>query len=70
MLPVMGNSLLTTWPVLMLLSGDMLFLAITAEIWSLAHVSWNQKTVLENPRDGGAWWAAVYGVTQSRTQLK
>ena len=21
---------------------------------------------LENPRDGGAWWAAVYGVTQSR----
>ena len=25
---------------------------------------------LKNPRDGGAWWAAVYGVTQSRTQLK
>ena len=25
---------------------------------------------LENPRDGRAWWAAVYGVTQSRTQLK
>ena len=25
---------------------------------------------LENPRDGGAWWAAVYGVTQSRTPLK
>ena len=25
---------------------------------------------LENPRDGGAWWAAIYGVTQSRTQLK
>ena len=24
----------------------------------------------ENPRDGGAWWAAVYGVTQSRTRLK
>ena len=22
------------------------------------------------PRDGGAWWAAVYGVTQSRTRLK
>ena len=22
-----------------------------------------------NPRDGGAWWAAVYGVTQSRTRL-
>ena len=25
---------------------------------------------LENPRDGGAWWAAVYGVAQGRTQLK
>ena len=25
---------------------------------------------LENPRDGGAWWAAVYGVRQSRTRLK
>ena len=25
---------------------------------------------LENPRDGGAWWAAVYGVAQSRTGLK
>ena len=25
---------------------------------------------LENPREGGVWWAAVYGVTQSRTQLK
>ena len=25
---------------------------------------------LENPRDKGAWWAAVYGVTQSWTQLK
>ena len=26
--------------------------------------------LLENPRDGGAWWAAVYEVAQSRTQLK
>ena len=25
---------------------------------------------LENPRDGGAWWAALYGVAQSRTRLK
>ena len=29
-----------------------------------------QCSFLENPRDGGAWWAAVYGVTQSRTWLK
>ena len=27
-------------------------------------------TPLENPRDGGAWWATVYGVAQSRTRLK
>ena len=29
-----------------------------------------QCSCLENPRDRGAWWAAVYGVTQSWTQLK
>ena len=29
-----------------------------------------QCSCLENPRDGGTWWAAVYGVIQSWTQLK
>ena len=29
-----------------------------------------QRSCLENPRDGRAWWAAVYGVAQSRTRLK
>ena len=29
-----------------------------------------QCSCLENPRDRGAWWAAVYGVTQSQTWLK
>ena len=29
-----------------------------------------QYSCLENPRDGGAWWAAVYGITQSPTRLK
>ena len=29
-----------------------------------------QCSCLENPRDGEAWWAAAYGVTQSRTRLK
>ena len=29
-----------------------------------------QWSRLENPRDGGAWWAAVYGAAQSRTRLK
>ena len=29
-----------------------------------------QYPCLENPRDGRAWWAAIYGAAQSRTQLK
>ena len=29
-----------------------------------------QYSSLENPRDRGAWWTAVYGVAQSRAQLK
>ena len=29
-----------------------------------------QCSCLENPRDGGAWWAAVHGIAQSRTRLK
>ena len=29
-----------------------------------------QRSCLENPRDGGAWWAAIYGVVQSQTRLK
>ena len=30
----------------------------------------SQCSCLENPRDGGAWWAAVYGVAQSWPRLK
>ena len=29
-----------------------------------------QCSCLGNPRDGGAWWAAIYGVAQSQTRLK
>ena len=29
-----------------------------------------QCSCLENPRNGGAWWAAVYGIAQSRTRMK
>ena len=29
-----------------------------------------QCSCLENPRDGGAWWAAIYGVAQDQTRLK
>ena len=28
-----------------------------------------QYSCLENPMDGGAWWAVVHGITKSRTQL-
>ena len=28
-----------------------------------------QNSCLENPMDGGAWWATVHGVTKSRTRL-
>ena len=33
-------------------------------------VTYSQYSCLENPRDGGAWWAAIYGVAQSQTRLK
>ena len=36
----------------------------------IAQLANNLPVMQENPRDGGAWWAAVYGVTQSRTRLK
>ena len=43
--------------------------------FSLSHIGEGngsplQCSCLENPRDGGAWWAAVYGVAQGQTQLK
>ena len=40
--------------------------------WRIPEGNGNQLqcSCLENPRDGGAWWAAIYGVTQSRTRLK
>ena len=44
-------------------------------ITSLSHIGEGngnplQCSCLENPRDRGSWWAAVYGITQSRTRLK
>ena len=40
--------------------------ATSLSLFTFMH--WRRK--LKNPRDGGAWWAAVYGVAQSRTRLK
>ena len=38
--------------------------SVQSKLWFLQYSCW------ENPRGGGPWWAAVYGVAQSRTQLK
>ena len=39
--------------------------------WSSLRMSYPlQCSCLENPRDSGDWWAAVYGVARSRTRLK
>ena len=48
--------------------------AISLSLFTFMH--WRRKwqptpvSCLKNPRNGGAWWAAVYGVAQSRTRLK
>ena len=48
--------------------------ATSLSLFTFMH--WRRKwqptpcSCLENPRDGGAWWAAIYGVAQSRTWLK
>ena len=47
-----------------------LFLAFSIVVPGEGNGSPLQCSCLENPRDRGAWWAAVYGVTQSRTWLK
>ena len=40
-------------------------------LWCIGEGNGNplKCSCLEDPRDGGAWWAAVYGVAQSRTRL-
>ena len=64
-----------------LISGSSAFSKSNLNIWEftvhgLLCLAWRilnitfQCSRLENPRDGGAWWAAVYGVMQSRTRLK
>ena len=41
-------------------------------VWIIGEGNGNplQCSCLENPRDGGAYWAAIYGVAQSWTRLK
>ena len=56
-----------------LLNGDGMWLVVAnyllPESFVLSAVQ-VQCSCLENPRDGGAWWAAIYAVAQSRTRLK
>ena len=43
--------------------------ALVVCIWVEGNGTPLQYSCLENPMDGGAWWAAVHGVTKSRTRL-
>ena len=54
------------------LSSLSLFFSHSSKLCPLLVFSGNtlQYSCLENPVDGGAWWAAVHRVTQSRTRLK
>ena len=56
------------------LSGILHILYIYIYVFSIIFGEGNgnplQCFCLENPRDGGAWWAVVFGVAQSRTRLK
>ena len=60
--------------------GQLLILQKERSGWAKAEIMLNcgcvwcsdiplQHSCLENPMDGGAWWAAVHGVTKSQTQL-
>ena len=61
-------------PQLSLHSPSALHVCHLFPLWTPLHSEGNgnplQCSCLENPRDGGAWWAAIYGVAQSRTRLK
>ena len=64
-LSIVGSVVLNSLAIIIVL--QFLFLAVSS--------SWEgngtplQYSCLENPTDGGAWWAAVHGVTESRTWL-
>ena len=47
------------------------FLSLLGSIWAIYICNGTplQYSCLENPMDGGAWWATVHGVTKSRTRL-
>ena len=53
-----------------MVNGDVSFCYIVATIYyTVVAANPLQCSCLENPMDDGAWWAAVHGVTKSRTRL-
>ena len=45
------------------------FLTLSRLVVGEGNVTPLQLSCLENPMDGGAWWAAVHGVPKSQTRL-
>ena len=64
----------TNYFLLLLLSLQAYLILLQFTLLCFTDGEWNgnplQYSCLENPLDGGAWWATVHGVTKSRTRLK
>ena len=58
------------WPLLVMLGCDSLFWPAFIPLPGEGNGNPLEYSRLENPVDRGTWWAAVHGVTQSRTRLK
>ena len=51
------------------LNSSQAHLSISIRFWGEGNADPLQYSCLENPLDGGAWWAAIHGVAKSRTRL-
>ena len=51
------------------MTGDRIRIIVRSKIFGEGNSTPLQYSCLANPMDGGAWWAAVHGVTRSRTRL-
>ena len=58
-----------SWPFLALLAKSPLFLHLLLDFLGEGDDTPLQYSCLENPMDGGAWWAVVHGVAKGQTQL-
>ena len=67
---VIDDQMLVPWTSKMRSKNWPLDLAVLRTAFGEGNGNPLQCSRLENPRDGGAWWAAVCGVTQGRTRLK